>query len=93
MFSHFAFAFFAIFYPSRYFFIAMLCLFLTFCMSTSPKAYHPNDLLQKIVRIVSRGPSDRTQILGIPNRTKFFCLIFGWDFCIRLYIFLRFGKS
>ena len=47
MLSRFAFAFFAIFYPSRYFFIAMLCLFLTFWMSASLKANHPNDSLGK----------------------------------------------
>ena len=74
MLSRFAFAFFAIFYPSRYFLIAMLCLFLTFWMSTSSKAYHSTILRAKKLFGLPVAEAGRIPIcnIGITNRTKIF---------------------
>ena len=78
MLSRFAFAFFAIFYPSRYFLIAMLCLFLTFWMSTSPKAYHSTILPAKKLF----GLFPMVQVTGLKSSASqtaqnFFALFFG----------------
>ena len=78
MFSHFAFVFFAIFYPFRYFLAAMLCLFLTFWMSTSLKANHPNDSPGKKLF----GLFPMAQVTGLKSSASqtaqnFFALFFG----------------